>query len=54
MNKSGTHEQMTRIEDIERAAWFARLALGTACPEPLPNPSSESFTPVPEEQDWRK
>ena len=41
MNSIEQREQAAQIEDIERAAWFARLALGAADPEPVPQPSSE-------------
>ena len=44
MNAIEERKQKSRIEDIERAAWFARLALGVADPEPLPQPTSQRST----------
>ncbi len=42
MNSIEQRKQKTQIEDIERAAWFARLALGVADPVPLPRPVPEA------------
>ena len=41
MSNIEKREQAAQLEDIERAAWFARLALGAANPEPLPQPVAE-------------
>ena len=41
MNSIEQREQAAQIEDIERAAWFARLALGAANPDPVPQPVIE-------------
>ncbi|MGB0723318.1 MAG: hypothetical protein ACPGU7_13080 [Gammaproteobacteria bacterium] len=40
MNDARKDTTQTRIEDIERAAWFARLAFGAgACAADIPTPS---------------
>lgn len=39
MNKRIAKSQERRVEKIERAAWFARLALGTFSDDQVPVPA---------------